>query len=42
MEKIEQLNTHRRKLQEESFKEAEKIINDEENILIAYSTEFHE
>lgn len=42
LEKIENYNIERKKIQEEIVKNAEKMINKDEKILIAYSEDFHE
>ncbi len=42
LEKIEETNTNRKNIQEKTFQEAEKMINWEDNILVAYGEDFHE
>ncbi len=42
LENLEAINTERRKIQEQMFKEAESMINLEQNILIVCHEEFHE
>lgn len=42
LQKIEEINTERRKMQEESFKLAEKQINPEQKIMIVSSEDLHE
>lgn len=42
LDKIEEINTERKRMQEEAFKKAETLINLDDNILIAVHEEFHE
>ncbi len=42
LDKIEEINTERKRLQEEAFKKAETLIQLNEKILIATDTDFHE
>lgn len=42
LEQIEEINTERKKLQEDAYKIASKQVRNEENILIAYDKTFHE
>jgi len=42
LDKIEELNQERKKIQEELFKKADQLIDKEKNILIAASDGFHE
>jgi single-stranded DNA-specific DHH superfamily exonuclease len=42
LDNLELINTERRKIQENMFKEAEAIVDLEKKILIAYHEEFHE
>lgn len=42
LENLELINTERRQMQERMFKDAEKMIDQEQKILIAFHEEFHE
>ncbi|MEI7562579.1 MAG: DHHA1 domain-containing protein [bacterium] len=42
LERIEEINTERKKMQDESFKKAETLINLDEKILIVQDESFHE
>jgi single-stranded-DNA-specific exonuclease len=42
LQELEDLNTHRKSLQDEAIKDAKKQINPDQNILIAYSDTYHE
>ena len=42
LDKIEAINTERKKLQEDALKAAEKLLNHDEHILICASEDFHE
>jgi len=42
LDKIEEINTERKRMQEEALKKAESLISFDEKILIAADKDFHE